>query len=822
MAASPDLASPQKPSSYEPVCTHALVDELEMDPEPRVDNAMDRKESAIHTLGSGDLSLSHLGLAEPSAPLPVAARPPDASHTRSRSESAPTDPQVITQAETLPFEPFGRPRSLDETAGGDLTPPLMEYADPKAPFQRTASLRSAAKPNRKRASSVMTTATVAAAVASANGAAVHPSNNPGAPKLTGFAIASKKRNRDFHSLFKSVPDDDYLIEDYSCALQREILAHGRLYVSEGHLCFSSNILGWTTTLVMSFDEIVSVEKRSTALLFKNGLMISTLHAKHIFASFTSRDATYDLIVNIWKLGHPTLRSTLNGVQLEGTGGDKTEKVISEHDAADAQPQEASGSDQSSDGGEEDDDSGGDEEFYDEEEHEERLDTQPTDATTGLEPDADKSAARKASTMATMHGAAADSSPKDAAAMPAGGPMDFPGPTTHGPTDCGDSATHYDKILADEIIPAPLGQIYNLVFGPGSVVWMNKWLASDQKCTDIQMEDRKGLTAENKTRTFSYIKPLNGSIGPRQTKCIVTETMDQIELDKAVNLSVSTQTPEVPYGNLFTTKTKYCLSWAENNATRMQINCTVEWSGKCWLKVLINPAGTIEKNVNDGQLQYCKELFASLRSVVSARARSGTGPGGHLKGKRKLKRSKALQSVQTAEKGKSRLPDARKQSWGVLEPLRSVLEPLADALPPVLTGNVLYGLLVGLVLVMWFWLGTGPKARPSSSSPYGPDVGGRAYYSPSRQAAYEEIWRRQESELWEWLEERVGMDRLHRGDDQQQQPNGRGAKKQAVEHRTLEEKLREGRMDRREVQEAIRVTEEKLRVLKEVIEKGKPS
>ena len=74
-------------------------------------------------------------------------------------------------------------------------------------------------------------------------------------------------------------DDDYLIEDYSCALQREILAHGRLYVSEGHLCFSSNIFGWVTTLVMSFDEIVSVEKRNTAFLFKNGLMISTLHAK---------------------------------------------------------------------------------------------------------------------------------------------------------------------------------------------------------------------------------------------------------------------------------------------------------------------------------------------------------------------------------------------------------------------------------------------------------------------------------------------------------------------------------------------------------------
>jgi hypothetical protein len=427
---------------------------------------------------------------------------------------------------------------------------------------------------------VTTGATIAAAITSATNTALPTSGTLGGPKLTGFAIASKKRNRDFHTFFKSVPDDDYLIEDYSCALQREILAHGRLYVSEGHLCFSSNILGWTTTLVMSFDEIVSVEKRSTALVFKNGLMISTLHAKHSFASFTSRDATYDLIVNIWKLGHPTLRSTLNGVQLEGTGGDKTEKVEAQQEALEEEPHEASGSE------DETDDDEGDEEFYDEEEHDEPFSTQSTDMTA-VDQDAEKPNTRKVSGMTVINGTMAEAS-KDASPSP-GGAVDFPGPPGHIPTECGDSATHYDKVLGDEIIPAPLGKVYNLVFGPASVTWMNKWLTTDQKCTDIQMEDKKGLAADNKSRTFSYIKPLNGSIGPKQTKCVVTETMDNIDLEKAVNLSVSTQNPDVPYGNLFTVKTKYCLSWAENNSTRVQINCTVEWSGKCWLKGTLSNA-----------------------------------------------------------------------------------------------------------------------------------------------------------------------------------------------------------------------------------------
>lgn len=36
--------------------------------------------------------------------------------------------------------------------------------------------------------------------------------------------------------------------DYSCALQREILLQGRLYLSENWICFYSNIFRWETTV----------------------------------------------------------------------------------------------------------------------------------------------------------------------------------------------------------------------------------------------------------------------------------------------------------------------------------------------------------------------------------------------------------------------------------------------------------------------------------------------------------------------------------------------------------------------------------------------
>jgi len=548
--------------------------EVESPAEEVKSSNMEGKEPAVKTLGMGDLSLSQLGFQETmsTAPTPTGSKSGgSAVESRARSESAPAD------SETVPANGDGtsdnpgvdRPRSPYEHPN---TSPSSSIYEGGSGVHRTSSIRSAISKRRKRGSTVGTNGTgntIGAAIVAAHASVAHPSAAGSTGKLTGFAVASKKRNRDFHALFKSVPDDDYLIEDYSCALQREILAHGRLYVSEGHLCFSSNILGWVTTLVMSFDEIVSVEKRSTALVFKNGLMISTLHAKHVFASFTSRDSTYDLIVNIWKLGHPTLRSSLNGVSIDETGGDKTE--IGDERAGAAESRSASGS--------EDDDSD-DDDIYDEDMEEDDIheETQQTESNQA-DTDADKAVPRKVSGAAALNGGAVDKSD----ATPSSGGADFPGPATHAPTDCGDADSHFEVVVGDDIVAAPLGKVYSYMFGPASVAWMSKWLTNDQKCADLQMEDKKGLSQDNKSRAYSYIKPLYASLGPKQTKCIVTETIENIDFDKAVNVLVTTQTPDVPNGNLFSVKTKYCLFWAENNSTRVTMNCTIEWTGKSWLK-----------------------------------------------------------------------------------------------------------------------------------------------------------------------------------------------------------------------------------------------
>lgn len=49
---------------------------------------------------------------------------------------------------------------------------------------------------------------------------------------------------------------------------------------------------------------MSIEKRMTAYVIPNAIQVITLHARYTFASFLSRDTTYDLICNIWKMVHP--------------------------------------------------------------------------------------------------------------------------------------------------------------------------------------------------------------------------------------------------------------------------------------------------------------------------------------------------------------------------------------------------------------------------------------------------------------------------------------------------------------------------------------
>ncbi|CAL8111389.1 unnamed protein product [Orchesella dallaii] len=115
-----------------------------------------------------------------------------------------------------------------------------------------------------------------------------------------FSTSYKTRSGDFKKIFKDLPLKERLIVDYSCALQKEILLQGRMYVSQNYVSFYANIFGWETQTSISFKEIESITKEKTALIIPNAIQISTMTEKFFFSSFVTRDTTYVMLFKLWQ------------------------------------------------------------------------------------------------------------------------------------------------------------------------------------------------------------------------------------------------------------------------------------------------------------------------------------------------------------------------------------------------------------------------------------------------------------------------------------------------------------------------------------------
>ncbi|XP_064918961.1 protein Aster-C isoform X2 [Columba livia] len=110
----------------------------------------------------------------------------------------------------------------------------------------------------------------------------------------------KYRSEEFKRQFSHLPESERLIVDYACALQKDILLQGRLYLSENWLCFHSNIFRWETTISIALKDITFMTKEKTARLIPNAIQIATKGEKFFFTSFSARDRSYLSIFRLWQ------------------------------------------------------------------------------------------------------------------------------------------------------------------------------------------------------------------------------------------------------------------------------------------------------------------------------------------------------------------------------------------------------------------------------------------------------------------------------------------------------------------------------------------
>ncbi|XP_019852961.1 PREDICTED: GRAM domain-containing protein 1B-like [Amphimedon queenslandica] len=115
-----------------------------------------------------------------------------------------------------------------------------------------------------------------------------------------FAMTHREKNNEIHKIFKQLPSSEKLIDDYSCALQRDILIHGRLYVTQNWICFYANIFSWETLLTIPLVTVTSITKERTALVIPNAILITTTVEKYGFSSLIQRDLTYNILFKVWQ------------------------------------------------------------------------------------------------------------------------------------------------------------------------------------------------------------------------------------------------------------------------------------------------------------------------------------------------------------------------------------------------------------------------------------------------------------------------------------------------------------------------------------------
>lgn len=135
-------------------------------------------------------------------------------------------------------------------------------------------------------------------------------------------------------------------------------------------------------------------------------------------------------------------------------------------------------------------------------------------------------------------------------------------------------------------------------------------------------------------------------------------------------------------------------------------------------------------------------------------------------------------------------------WGPLEPVRQILDPIGSIIGPLITSQVIIIALSLLLAYSWFF-----------SSGRGSAAVGSHGYTPERMAAYEAIWQREENALWDWLDDRVGL--------------GDGIlpdRQKILRAKDMGKKLDDERMEGRQMDEAIRTTEERLHALKDAVQR----
>uniref|UniRef100_A0A336LMA2 CSON003315 protein n=1 Tax=Culicoides sonorensis TaxID=179676 RepID=A0A336LMA2_CULSO len=466
----------------------------------------------------------------------------------------------------------------------------------------------------------------------------------------------KSRCEDFKKLFKEVPDDDRLIVDYSSAIQKDILVHGRLYVSQNYLCFHANIIVYETKLVLKWKEITSIVKDKTARVIPNAISVFTETEKYFFTSFTARDKTYMMLFRVWQnalMETPMLPQELwqqvhscygeslgltsddedyidpyDGNCLLDTSKHSAESGSGDISVSDIQTNSSKDKTASSSGGGHQSDSLPADNSYNNNDNN-SISTSFTTTKTLRKPTSLKlqSAGSKIkmkkcelSPIEQLQTDLSDSSDSDTGT----GTGTNIESSIMEQVEC--DSMHEGRQLVHTILPINVDNLFNLLFSKSKFFTE---FHDSRRTTDLipgewEMNEEKSM----KQRSVKLTVAINQAIGPKCSHVTETQWLRQCSREGSLYaVDIESVNAGIPYADSFSVFLHYCLSRTMDDHTVLSVHAQIKYKKSVWGVV----KGFIEKNTWVGLEDFFNSLLKALQSeycippakVKARRTRRGT-------------------------------------------------------------------------------------------------------------------------------------------------------------------------------------------------------
>nr|KAG5706742.1 hypothetical protein BaRGS_007245 [Batillaria attramentaria] len=400
----------------------------------------------------------------------------------------------------------------------------------------------------------------------------------------------KSRSEDFRKTFKDVPNEERLIVDYSCAMQKDILVQGRMYISQNWICFYANIFRWETVVLASSHvrpesrssqgklllkltipcrDITAITKERTARVIPNAIQITTTTEKYFFTSFGARDKTYMMLFRIWQnalLDQPMPPKEL-WQWIHYNYGDELGLTSSDDDYV-APP--------------------GMEDLREKLKDDSLL--QKCHSVQDLTDSSDHPPVND--NLATNSNEDTDALVSD----------EVFNQSPSGEVACA-GHDHLEKLYLDEVFNLNVDKVFENIFTDSAFF---RTFVGSRKTFDLNLPGWLEETDEdgNRVRTISYTLTLNNSIGPRTSPSTERQVCYK-ESKPGRNYCVDCECCNggIPYGDSFYVVNRYCLTRVSLTKCRLRVTSALKFRKH----VMGMFKGMIEKSAVNGLTDYCRSL-----------------------------------------------------------------------------------------------------------------------------------------------------------------------------------------------------------------------